>query len=65
MVLNFSTRSCPLVLKMSVTHQRLMDKIFIHFISTIIEVYVDNMEVKSPTTDDQTIHLPTKRGNII
>jgi len=47
---NYFYKVMPFSLKNTgATYQRLMDKVFSHLISTCVEVYVDDMVVKSPS----------------
>ena len=47
---NYFYRVMPFGLKNArATYQRLMDKVFSHLIGHYVEVYVDNMVVKSPS----------------
>jgi len=47
---NYFYRVMPFILKNAgATYQRLMDKVFSHLMGQCVEVYVDNMTVKSPS----------------
>nr|KYP60641.1 Retrovirus-related Pol polyprotein from transposon 17.6 [Cajanus cajan] len=55
---NFCYKVMPFDLKNAgATYQRLMDKIFRKYIGTCLEVYVDDMVVKSNSTTDHTNDL--------
>nr|KYP49932.1 Transposon Ty3-I Gag-Pol polyprotein [Cajanus cajan] len=55
---NFFYRMMPFSLKNTgATYQRLMDKVFQHQIGRNMEVYVDNMVVKTPSTEAHAADL--------
>nr|KYP54229.1 Transposon Ty3-I Gag-Pol polyprotein [Cajanus cajan] len=57
---NYCYRVMPFDLRNAgATYQRLMDKIFRRQISTCLEVYVDDMVIKSMTSDDHLRDLTT------
>jgi len=57
---NYFCKVMPFGLKnVSATYQRLMDKVFSHLMGKCVEVYVDDMVVKSPSHLQQAQDLST------